>query len=119
MTRTLSILTLCLLCAACANGPAGDQVALPPAPPPGEPPGAVGLSAAALKTAFGAPAFVRKDGDTELWRYDGANCRAFFFLYPRNGALAVRHVETMPRPVDAAFDAICLNKLRHAPAPVS
>lgn len=119
MTRTLSILTLCLLCAACANRPPADQVALPPAPPPGEPANAVGLSAAALKTAFGTPAFVRKDGGTELWRYDGAACKAFFFLYPQNGALAVRHVETMPRPADAAFDAICLNNLRHAPAPVS
>ena len=77
------------------------------------------MSAASLKLAFGAPAFMRKDGGTELWRYDGTACRAFFFLYPETNGLVVRHVETSPRPVDAAADPACLNALRHRAPPVS
>ncbi len=119
MMRILPIVTACLLLAACANRPPSDRVALPEGPPPGEPAGAVGLSDAALKVAFGLPAFVRRDGEVELWRYDGAGCRAFFFLYPDKSVLTVRHVETMPRPASAAFDAACLSALRRAPAPVS
>lgn len=119
MTKILSIVTMCVCLGACATRVPESHVALPPVPPPGEPPGAVGLSAAALKLSFGAPQFTRKDGDTELWRYDGASCHAFFFLYPDGSVLTVRHVETMPRPANAAFDAACLSGLRRAPAPVS
>jgi hypothetical protein len=120
MTRRLSILTMCLLLAACATrAPIADRVALPPAPPPGEPSGAAGISATALRASYGAPQFTRKDGDTEIWRYDGAGCHAFFFLYPDKSVLVVRHVETMPRPASSAFDVNCLNALRRAPSPVS
>lgn len=118
MTRTLSIAVLCALLAACANRPPQDHVALPPAPPRGEPTGVVGQSAGAIRAAYGTPVFTRKDGDTEMWRYDGEKCRAFFFLYPNGAELAVRHVETVPRPSDAAADETCLKALRIA-APVS
>ncbi|HWA91597.1 MAG TPA: hypothetical protein VG889_16280 [Rhizomicrobium sp.] len=118
MTRRLTMLTISLLLAACTTRPV-DRVALPPAPPPGEPGDVVGLSSSALKVAFGTPQFARKDGDTEMWRYDGAGCRAFFFLYPDKSVLVVRHVETMPRPASAAFDVNCLTALRRAPSPVS
>jgi hypothetical protein len=116
--RIAAILGICAFAAACASRPAAtDHVALPAAPPPGEPASTEGMSAASLKLAFGAPAFARKDGGTELWRYDGTACRAFFFLYPEANGLVVRHVETSPRPVDAAADPACLNALRHrAPA---
>lgn len=117
--RTLSILTACALLAACATRPPAGRVPLPAGPPPGEPASTVGLSSAALKVAYGAPAFTRKDGDTEMWRYDGAGCHAFFFLYPDRAGLVVRHVETQPRPSNAAFDAACLAALKRAPAPVS
>ena len=47
-----------------------------------------------------------------MWRYDGASCKAFFFLYPAGNSLAVRHVETVPRGAEMAADAGCLNALR-------
>jgi hypothetical protein len=55
-----------------------------------------------------------------MWRYDGAACKVFFFLYPYAGALLVRHVETLPRGREIAADQACLDSLRpRAPAPVS
>ena len=120
MKRALTIVLCCAMLAACANRRPQDHVALPQAPPPGEPPGLVGLSSGALSLALGAPAFTRKDGPAEMWRYDSRACRAWFFLYPDNSVLVVRHVETSPRPTDASFDAACLTSLRRAPpSPVS
>lgn len=93
------------------------QVALPPAPPPGEPVGIVGLEEDQLRAVFGEPAFIRKDGTAQMWRYDSPGCKAFFFLYPAYGmALAVRHVETVPRGGGMAADAGCLAALRSRPA---
>ncbi len=110
-------LAICLLLGACATHPPEGQVALPQPPPPGEPKSALGLSADAVRTAFGTPAFTRKDGDAEMWRYDGAACRAFFFLYPQGHALVVRHVETVPHAANAAADTTCLDALRLSPPP--
>jgi hypothetical protein len=70
-----------------------------------------GMDAARIRLAFGVPQFVRKDGQVEMWRYDGANCKAFFFLYPNGGSLAVRHVETMPQGANATADSTCLQSL--------
>jgi len=109
MIRRLASLTGALLLAACASAPSSSPV---PAPPPrGEPGNIAGMDAARIRLAFGAPQFVRKDGQIEMWRYDGANCRAFFFLYPNGSSLAVKHVETVPRPTDAAADSTCLQAL--------
>lgn len=121
MAKRLTILLACAALCACTAAPrTSPNVPLPPAPPPGEPPDLAGLPAAALKVAFGPPAFVRKDGTIEMWRYENASCKAFFFLYPNGDSLAVRHVETIPRGGDIAADATCLQGLRlHAPAPVS
>ena len=41
------------------------------APPRGEPGQYLNLAAPACRPRFGTPAFVRKDGATEMWRYDG------------------------------------------------
>jgi hypothetical protein len=89
MIRRLSILLIVLAVAGCAaNAPPPRPVqaapvpgAIPPAPPRGEPGQYLNMAASGLQAAFGRPAFVRKDGSTEMWRYDGAACRAFFFLY--------------------------------------
>jgi hypothetical protein len=109
MNRVLLTAVLCVLLAACAAQP--QKVALPAAPPPGEPGNIAGLRADQLRAAFGEPAFVRKDAGTELWRYDGAACKAFFFLYSDGGAMIVRHVETLPRGRDIAADSTCLDAL--------
>ncbi len=54
-----------------------------------------------------------------MWRYDGAACRAFFFLYPQGAGIAVSHVETLPRGMAMAADATCLAALQAHRAPVS
>ena len=113
MIRNGTALGACLLLGACAVSP--GRVALPPAPPSGEPADMTGMTAEALRAAFGAPSFEREEGGAELWRYAGAGCQAFFFLYPDAGALKVRHVETLPRPRDAASDPDCLRSLRGSP----
>lgn len=118
MRRPLVIACLCAMLAACGT-PKLEPVSLPPAPPSGEPSGIAGLEAQALRAAFGPPSFVRKDGQIEIWRYDGTRCRAFFFLYPNGGSSAVRHVETLPRGAEIAADTSCLDELRARASRVS
>lgn len=105
----LSLIAMCGL-AACA-APQPNRVALPAAPPAGEPGNLAGMDAARIKVAFGAPQFVRKDGDAEIWRYDASTCKAFFFLYPSGTSMAVRHVETTPHGASEAADSACLQSL--------
>jgi hypothetical protein len=110
MLRTTSVFCFALALAGCAAGPSAR---LPSGPPPGEPVGYAGIDTGQLKIVMGNPAFVRKEGaGIEMWRYDGAACKAFFFLYPQGTVLSVRHVETVPRPSDAAADVGCLNQMR-------
>jgi hypothetical protein len=108
--RFVPFLALCSL-AACATPPP-NQVPLPATPPAGEPANMTGMDASSIRVAFGTPQFVRKDGQIEMWRYDGASCKAFFFLYPNGTSMAVKHVETMPHNSDSAADPNCLQSLR-------
>jgi hypothetical protein len=120
MIRRVAILSLALLAAGCAaNAPPLQPVVtkIPAAPPRGEPSQYLNMAATGLEAAFGKPAFVRKDGATQMWRYDGEACRAFFFLY--GAPLAVRHVETLPHGVQSAADSACLTTLRAGPAKTS
>lgn len=129
--RAASVVACCVALAACStsssvSGLFGSQpkpaAAPPPAPPP-QPPKPqryTGLTAVQLRVALGTPAFVRKDGTDELWRYDGPGCKAFFFLYPNGDSLQVRHVETLPRgDDDEAADPNCLAALHARVAPTS
>ena len=104
-------------CAAPAPKAPVPQSTIPAAPPRGEPGQYLNMAGASLQAAFGKPAFVRKDGATEMWRYDGANCRAFFFLY--GTPPMVRHVETLPHGAQNAADIACLSALRTAPPKTS
>ncbi|HEY1877604.1 MAG TPA: hypothetical protein VGG66_09040 [Rhizomicrobium sp.] len=123
MIRRVIILSLALLAGACAAKapqappPQPTTASIPPPPPRGEPSPYVNMGASTLQAAFGKPAFVRKDGATEMWRYDGAACRAFFFLY--GSPLTVRHVETLPHGAQSAADLGCLAALQAAPAKTS
>ena len=124
MMRRLTLLPMLLAVAGCATeAPPPPPVmapapgAIPPAPPRGEPGQYLNMAAPGLQAALGRPAFVRKDGSTEMWRYDGAACRAFFFLY--GSPLAVRHVETLPHGAQSAADIECLNALKSSPAKTS
>jgi hypothetical protein len=122
MIRRVAILSLALLAGACAAKapqplPPQTTASIPPAPPRGEPSQYMNMAATSLQAAFGKPAFVRKDGATEMWRYDGAACRAFFFLY--GSPLMVRHVETLPHGASSAWDGACLAALSTSPAKTS
>lgn len=109
MKRIVFVVFSALVLAACAGG--GGK--LPDAPPAGEPAGYAGIDSSQLRVAMGNPVFTRKESaGIEMWRYDGQGCKAFFFLYPKGAALSVQHVETIPRPQDAAADVSCLNRLR-------
>jgi hypothetical protein len=113
LIRTSPVLALLLVLAACAAKPPPPPPAAPvvpiPAPPPRiEPPSFTGLSPEALRARLGAPAFSRKDGTTDMWRYDTSACHAFFFF---TGA-KVSHVETSPRGPNDAADLGCLTSLR-------
>ncbi|MEI9885594.1 MAG: hypothetical protein WDN08_03690 [Rhizomicrobium sp.] len=121
MTRFVPLALLLLALAACAEPGTVRGPRLPEAPPPGEPSGTTGLSEANLKGIYGQPAFVRRDGTAQIWRFDGAACKAFFFLYSRDGKTAVWHVETAPRGAGIAADENCLSALRarSASRPVS
>jgi len=118
--KRLVPLVLCLAALGGCAAPTATtttHVKLPDAPPPGEPVGTTGLHEAELRAAYGQPAFVRHDGQAQIWRFDGAGCKAFFFLYSRDGNTAVWHVETMPRGQSIAADETCLSALRAKMAP--
>ncbi len=103
--KRLSIPLACLVLAACtAPGTRG--------PGPVDTSGLTGMSDAQVKAAFGTPSFVRKDGTAQIWRYDGASCRAFFFLYANGNALSVSRVETLPHGAAASADPACLAALQ-------
>ena len=125
MKRPVPIFLLCALLGACAapRATVPAHVELPPAPPEGEPMGTTGLHEAELKAQYGQPALVRHDGKAQIWRFDGEACKAFFFLYSRDGNTAVWHVETAPRGGAIAADETCLSALRTRadppPKPVS
>jgi len=111
MSRPVLAACLCAMLSACTTRPP-QTVPLPPSPPSGEPSSLIGASVTDLRGRFGTPAFVRKENGAEMWRYDGAGCHAFFFLYSQDGAEIVRHVETIPRGSASAADTRCLSALR-------
>jgi hypothetical protein len=124
MLRRLSSFLACLILALAVAGCAAPKgsappvpSAIPPGPPRGEPSQYLNMPVSSLQAAFGKPAFVRKDGATEMWRYDGQSCRAFFFLY--GAPLMVRHVETLPHGAQNAADIACLTALRSVPPKTS
>ena len=92
--------------------PQAPPVPIPPPPPRGEPAQFSNISAAQLKTMLGEPSFMRNDGATQMWRYDGQGCQAFFFLYGAGAQQRVRHVETLPAGRDVAADPACLSALK-------
>jgi hypothetical protein len=127
MMRRLILLSCCALLAGCATSrhaamPTAQpqRNIVPAAPAAGEPGDLAGLKSTQLREVFGAPNFIRKEGSMELWRYDSANCKAFFFLYPYGQALLVKHVETLPRGTTLAADQTCLDSLHaKSQAPIS
>jgi hypothetical protein len=112
--RKIIVVGSLLFLASCATKTApaphaAPIVPIPAAPRPrAEPPGYAGLSLDVLRTRLGTPAFSRKDGATEMWRYDAGACHAFFFFT----AGLVTHIETIPRGPGDSADPACLSALK-------
>jgi len=77
------------------------------------------VDATTLRARYGAPDFVRREPDSELWRYDGAGCAVFFFLYRDGDAMRIRYTESMPRGVGMAADPKCVESLNAHPGAMS
>lgn len=86
------------------EAPAPSAQTLPPPPPPRD--------ETELRAAYGTPSFVRREAESELWRYDGGGCTLFVFLYRANEAVLIRHMETLPRNPDMTADETCLTSIR-------
>jgi hypothetical protein len=82
-------------------------MAMPVLPPPRPPP----TDAQSLRARYGAPDFIRREMEIELWRYDGEACSIFFFLYREGDVLKLRYSETMPRGMNMAADPACVERL--------
>ncbi len=82
-----------------------------PAPVPGE--------AATIRARFGAPDFIRREMNNELWRYDSERCAVFFFLQRDGNILKLRYTETLPRGMDTAADPACVAALDQRMTPAS
>jgi hypothetical protein len=82
-------------------------------------PGPLPMEATALRMRLGNPDFIRREMDTELWRYDAARCSVFFFMQQQGGMLRLRYTETLPRGMTMAADPACIAALeqRMAAAP--
>ncbi len=130
MIRPFALLGIALALAGCAQTttrtasmaarrPLSPGVLIPPAPPAAGAPAFINLPPANLRGLLGQPKFVRTDGDTQMWRYDGAACSAFFFLQGPVGAQTVRHVETLPAGSASSADPLCLNALRASAKPAA
>ena len=70
---------------------------MPPAPTPMRMRAPIPTEGAALRARFGAPNFIRREMDSELWRYDSGRCAVFFFLSRTGNELRLRYIDTLPR----------------------
>jgi hypothetical protein len=81
------------------------------APEPVSMPAPIPSEAAGLRARFGNPDFIRREMDSELWRYDSQHCAVFFFMQRDGLILRLRYTETVPRGMNLAADPECLQQL--------
>lgn len=82
--------------------PTPKQTAAPPPRPEPEPADdnpkqLFGLSGQRVAALLGPANFVRRDGSAEIWQYRAAECVLDVFLYRRDAALSVAHVDLRQR----------------------
>jgi hypothetical protein len=108
---------LAVLAASCASVETGPQF---PAPPSAQTSRELSrFDAVSVRAEFGVPDFVRKEIESELWRYDAKDCTAFFFLYRDGAVMRLRYIETAPRGANDAPDPSCLALVKAKQKPVS
>lgn len=73
--------------------------------------GLLGLDASELRSTLGPPDFVRRDGNSQMWRYGRGACTLTLFLHGEDERLAVQHVEGrgLRSPADPSAD--CAERL--------
>lgn len=96
-------MTVAPLPPAAMQAPVMAMMVPPMLPPP--------TDAQSLRARYGAPDFIRREMEAELWRYDGQACSIFFFLYREGDALKLRYSETAPRGMNMAADPACVESL--------
>ena len=84
---------------------------MPPAPTPMRMRAPIPTEGAALRARFGAPNFIRREMDSELWRYDSGRCAVFFFFSRAGNELRLRYIDTLPRSMIGP-DPICIDSLQ-------
>jgi hypothetical protein len=80
---------------------------VPPPPPP--------TDSLSLRARYGPPDFIRRENDSELWRYNGMSCTAFFFLYREGEMWLIRYAETAPRGQNMPADPVCIQSISARP----
>ena len=68
-----------------------------------------GLSEAELRTAFGDPTLLRRDGVAQLWQYAGIGCVLHVFLYEDQGAYRVTYAEVRVQNPDVVNPPTCVD----------
>jgi hypothetical protein len=61
---------------------------------------------------LGAPDFVRRDGNAQIWQYRATDCVLDLFLYKTNGETTVKHAELRPRVAGAESLDACYSRMR-------
>lgn len=127
-SATIGIIGLMLLLSACATPRTPPtQPQAPGIAPPGEVPvdlngvmlPPLGADASYFRAEYGLPDFVRQEIESQLWRYDGADCALFLFLYLESENYVLRHAETDPPGLAGNIDTVCLSSIKNARAPSS
>lgn len=72
----------------------------------------LGFSPERVLPVLGAPDFVRRDGNAQIWQYRATNCVLDLFLYKTGRDTAVKHAELRPRVPAAEPLDVCYSKLR-------
>jgi len=71
------------------------------------PDGLLLMSEGDLRGTMGDPAFVWAEADAQMWRYDGAQCAVFVYLYPDG----VRHVDVQGEGLDDSARTACFRTI--------
>lgn len=118
ITRTIPVLLAALVLGACATegGGAGagagagglSGVTAATGGAFASPKDLVGKSGLQITSAFGAPAFLRKDGEAQIWQYRGTNCLLDVFLYKDGTGYKVKYAELRRRARGELTESACL-----------
>lgn len=72
----------------------------------------MGYSPDRVLPVLGAPDFVRRDGNAQIWQYRATNCILDLFLYKDGSETHVKHAELRPRVPGAETLDACYSRLR-------